>query len=82
MCTNYEALPYVTSSILLLLHLPMINTFLSKQCTETASVYNFPIMWKTNFHTHTKQMAELWFCILTFTFLDSRQEDLRLWIEW
>jgi hypothetical protein len=35
-------------------------------------------------HTHTKQLAELWFCmyILTFTFLDSRREDKRLWTEW
>jgi thiaminase len=35
-------------------------------------------MWETKFHSHTKQLTELWFC----TFLDSRREDKRLWTEW
>jgi hypothetical protein len=28
------------------------------------SVYALPLMLETKFHTHTKQLAELWFCIL------------------
>jgi hypothetical protein len=34
-------------------------------------------MLETKFHSHTKQLAELLY-ILTFTFLESRQEDRRL----
>jgi hypothetical protein len=32
-------------------------------------------MWETMFRTHEKQLAEICFLILTFTFLDSRRED-------
>jgi hypothetical protein len=36
-------------------------------------------MWGTNFHTHEKQLAELWvLCILTFTFLDNRHEGKKI----
>jgi hypothetical protein len=24
-------------------------------------------MWEPKFHTHTKQLAEMWFCVLIFT---------------
>jgi hypothetical protein len=58
------------------------NIFLGR-CSQTASVYALPLMWETKFHTHTKQVAELWFCIfLSFMFLDNRREDKRLWTEW
>jgi hypothetical protein len=43
---------------------------------------SLPFVWATMFHTHTKQLAELWFCICsTFTVLDSRLVD-RLWTKW
>jgi hypothetical protein len=29
----------------------------------SVSIYVLPLMWETKFHTHTKQLAELWFCI-------------------
>jgi hypothetical protein len=39
-------------------------------------------MLETKFHTHTNQVAELFLYILAFKFLDSKQEDRRLWTEW
>jgi hypothetical protein len=46
-----------TSSILLLLH-PLVQIFSLWPCSQTPSVCDLSIMWKTKFYTHTKQMAE------------------------
>jgi hypothetical protein len=29
----------------------------------TPSVHSVPLMWQTKCRTHTKQLAELWFCV-------------------
>jgi hypothetical protein len=36
---------------------------LSAPCSQTPSVYALPFMLQSKLHTHTKQLAELWFCI-------------------
>jgi hypothetical protein len=37
------------------------NILLSTLFSNVLSLY-LPLMWDTTFHTHTKQLAELWFC--------------------
>jgi hypothetical protein len=32
-------------------------------------------MSESKFHTHTKQLAELWFCVFTYTILDLLSKD-------
>jgi hypothetical protein len=63
MCTIYEALHCITSSILLLRNPSLVHIFSLEPCSETPSVDALPLMWETKFHTHTKQLAQLWFCI-------------------
>jgi hypothetical protein len=56
----------------------------SKYSSQTLSVYARPLVWETKFRTHTKNWHNyvFFFIFLTFTFLDSRQDDKRLWTEW
>jgi hypothetical protein len=63
MSTKYEA-PHCAT----LLHSPVTSSLfgpniLLKPCSQTLSVYALPIVSETKFHTHTKQLAELWFYI-------------------
>jgi hypothetical protein len=60
-----------------------LSPFSLGPCSQTPLLYALPLMWETTFHTHTKQLTEIWFLyILTFTFLYSRKEDKRLWTDW
>jgi hypothetical protein len=52
-----------TFSILSLLHPPSVQPFPSAPCSHTPSVYALPLKLQTKFQTHTKQLAQLWFCI-------------------
>jgi hypothetical protein len=71
-----------------LLHSPVTSSLLGpnillRTLVSNTLVYSLPLMWQTKFHTHTKQVAELWFLyILTFTFLDNGWDDKRLWSGW
>jgi hypothetical protein len=44
----------------------------SAPCSQTPSVYALPLISETKFHTHTKQLAELWF--LYFNLYVPRQQ--------
>jgi hypothetical protein len=50
-------------NILLSPSLLSLNILFSEPCAQTPSVYALPLVWETKFHTHTKQLVELWFCI-------------------
>jgi hypothetical protein len=43
--------------------IPLIRIFSLKSCSQTPLVYALTLMWETKFHTRSKQLAELWFCI-------------------
>jgi hypothetical protein len=62
-CKNYEAPHCETFSILPLLRPSYVQIFSSVPCSQTPSVYALPLMLQTKFHTNTKQLAKLWFCI-------------------
>jgi hypothetical protein len=40
-----------------------LHSPITSPCSETPSVCTFPLMRETKFHTHIKQLAELWYCI-------------------
>jgi hypothetical protein len=81
--SGYEYKLCATFSILPLHHTTEVQIFPSAPCSQPPSVCALPLMSQTKFHTHTKQLSELWFCIfLTFTFPDIRREDRRLRTEW
>jgi hypothetical protein len=40
----------------------LVQIFSLGPCSQTPLVYALSLMWKTKFNTHTKQLAELWFC--------------------
>jgi hypothetical protein len=63
MSTNYEVPHCATSSILPSPHPSKVQIFFSEPCSQTPSVYALPSALETKFHTHTKQLVELWFCI-------------------
>jgi hypothetical protein len=60
---KYEAPHCATHSSLLLLHPSLVPIFSLGPCSQTPSVYALSLMWDIKFHTHTKQLPELWFCI-------------------
>jgi putative component of membrane protein insertase Oxa1/YidC/SpoIIIJ protein YidD len=41
----------------------MSKIFSTTPCTQTPSIYAPSLVKKTQFHTHTKLMVKLWFCI-------------------
>jgi hypothetical protein len=41
--------------------LSLVKIFSLGPCSQTPSGYALDLMWETKFHTHTKQLAELWF---------------------
>jgi hypothetical protein len=53
------------SSLCNLLYSPVTSSlfFFSEPCSQTPSVYDLPLASETKFHTLTKQLEELWFCI-------------------
>jgi hypothetical protein len=42
--------------------LTFVKIFSLGPCSQTPSVYALLLMWDTKFYTHTKRLAELWFC--------------------
>jgi hypothetical protein len=57
-----------SSSLCNVMHSPVTQSSLVQilslePCSQTPSVYVLPLMWGATFHTHTRQLAELWFCI-------------------
>jgi hypothetical protein len=73
MRTNYEAPHCATSYILPLLHPSLVQIFPLEPCSQTPLVYALPLMLETKFHTHTEQLAELWF-LYTFNLYITRQQ--------
>jgi hypothetical protein len=73
---NYVAPHCATSSILVLLHSSLVQIFSLEACSQTPSVYALPLIWEIKFHTHTKQLAKLWFCIY-FKLCIPRQQERR-----
>jgi hypothetical protein len=57
------------NSIFLLLHPSLVQIFFSESCSQTPLVYALPLIWETKFHTHTKQLSELWFFIFNLYIL-------------
>jgi hypothetical protein len=54
--------------IVLFLHSPVTSCLFCpniplRTLFSNTLVYALPLMWETKFHTNTKQLAELWFCI-------------------
>jgi hypothetical protein len=61
--TKYETPHCATSSILPSPHPSLVQIFFSEPCSQTPSVQALPLVRHTLFHTRTKQLTELWFCI-------------------
>jgi hypothetical protein len=72
-CTNYEALCYVMS--VLLLPLCLWSTYSSQHFVPF-------IGWETKLHTYIKKSQIIILCILIYMFLERGQEDERFQIEW
>jgi hypothetical protein len=61
--TSYEAPHYSVFSSLLSLNPFLVQIFSSASCSETPTVCVLPIMLETKYNIHTKQLAELYFCM-------------------
>jgi hypothetical protein len=70
---------YSVFSSLLSLHVSSIQIFSSPPCSQTPSAYVPPLMTETQFHTHRKVQAKLYFCIFCYGF---RQKTRSFWTEW
>jgi hypothetical protein len=62
--------------------IPLRSKYSPKHLCQTPSAYALPLMWDQVSHPHKTTGRIMILYILTFTFLDSSQEDKRLWTEW
>jgi hypothetical protein len=55
---------------------------LLEPCSHKPSVYALPLMWEIKFHTHTKQLEELWFCVFEPLHSYRTGGTTKDWTEW
>jgi hypothetical protein len=80
---NCEAPHWATSSILLLLYPALVQVFfLTTLFSNTLSLCSSLNVRDQVSHPYKITGRIMVLYILTFTFLDSKQEDKRLWTEW
>jgi len=58
-CRSYEAHHYAAFSSFLPLPPSYVQISSSAPRCETETIYDFPLVWETKFHTHTNQQADL-----------------------
>jgi hypothetical protein len=70
------------SSLCNFLHSPVTSSIFSEPCSQTRSVYALPSVRDQVSYPYKTTGRIMVLYILTFIFLDSRQDDKTLWTEW